>query len=52
MYGWYTNSELRLDLEKVDDSAWLVTPNYWISMTEDGELHDAPRGLSHLFEGA
>lgn len=52
MYGWYTNSKLRLDLEKVDDSAWLVTPNYWISMTEHAEIHDAPRRLSHLFEGA
>ena len=34
LYGWYTNTELRFDLENVDNSAWLVTPHYWISMTE------------------
>lgn len=42
MYGWYTHSELRLDLENVDDSAWVVTPNYWISMTERVDIHDGP----------
>jgi protein-L-isoaspartate(D-aspartate) O-methyltransferase len=33
-YGWYTNSELRLDPERADESAWLITPSYWISMAE------------------
>jgi protein-L-isoaspartate(D-aspartate) O-methyltransferase len=38
-YGWYTKSEVRFDLEHLDDSAWLVTPEYWISMTEPAEAH-------------
>ena len=42
MYGWYTHSELRLDLVNGDDSAWVVTPNYWISMTEHVDIHDGP----------
>ena len=42
MYGWYTNSELRLDLEHIDESAWVVTPNYWISMTERFDVDSAP----------
>lgn len=41
MYGWYTNSELRFDLEYVDESAWVVTPYYWISMTERVDIQDA-----------
>jgi len=32
MFGWYTNSELRLDVAKIDESAWIITPDYWISM--------------------
>lgn len=41
MYGWYTNSELRFDLEHVDESAWVVTPDYWISMAERVDTQDA-----------
>ena len=36
-YGWYTDSELRFDLDNADESAWLITPHYWISMAERGE---------------
>lgn len=37
MYGWYTDSELRFDLDNADESAWLITPHYWISMAARGE---------------
>jgi protein-L-isoaspartate(D-aspartate) O-methyltransferase len=33
-FGWYSNAELRFDVENADDSAWLITPTYWISMIE------------------
>ena len=32
MFGWYTNSELHFDVAKIDESAWIITPDYWISM--------------------
>lgn len=41
MYGWYSNSALRFDLEYVDESAWVVTPSYWISMTERVDMQEA-----------
>lgn len=33
-FGWYSNAELRFDVENADSSAWLTTPTYWISMLE------------------
>jgi protein-L-isoaspartate(D-aspartate) O-methyltransferase len=33
-FGWYSDSELRLDVDSADVSAWIVTPIYWISMIE------------------
>lgn len=33
-YGWYSDAELRLDVENADESAWIVTPTYWISMVD------------------
>ncbi len=37
-FGWYSDAELRLDVENADQSAWIVTPSYWISMIEvDGD---------------
>ncbi len=41
-YGWYSNSELRLDVESADDSAWLVTSTYWISMIERDHTVQSP----------
>lgn len=40
-FGWYSNTELRLDVENADDSAWLVTSTYWISMMEHDQTHTA-----------
>jgi protein-L-isoaspartate(D-aspartate) O-methyltransferase len=34
VFGWYSDTELRLDTTYADDSAWIVTPSYWISMVE------------------
>ena len=54
MFGWYTNSELRFDLEHIDESAWVVTHDYWISMTEDRDAHEdltsSKRTRGHLSE--
>jgi protein-L-isoaspartate(D-aspartate) O-methyltransferase len=42
-FGWYSNTELRLDLENTDDSAWLITSTYWISMIERDTTGDPVR---------
>lgn len=39
-FGWYSDTELRLDVENADGSAWLVTPTYWISMIEREQTVD------------
>lgn len=44
-FGWYSNSELRFDVEYADDSAWLVTPTYWISMIERDQTVKQARSL-------
>ena len=33
-YGWYGDTELRFDVHNADQSAWITTPSYWISMLE------------------
>lgn len=48
MYGWYSNSELRFDVHNADQSAWIATPSYWISMLErqpETTTEKEPNGL-------
>jgi len=48
-YGWYSNTELRLDVKNADQSAWMITPSYWISMAEShhfGACDGAPTSLA------
>jgi protein-L-isoaspartate(D-aspartate) O-methyltransferase len=48
VFGWYSDTELRLDIENADESAWIVTPTYWISMIEFAHV----RGALHFLEDA
>lgn len=50
MYGWYTDSELRFDIANADESAWLITPHYWISMAERGEGYSCMEDHSRQLE--